>query len=238
LGSIEIYAEKFLLLLLLHLAKYFFLFIAYLQVETSKSSAHILARSPLTANISRNLNGELISQSKCKPAALLSAHLQSCIKKTQLNHSTDSKSTVNQTRSSKTIEKLLNERELPEQIGSIIEILFLQEEEINQQPIVFLPEPAQTHSPPNSAQSTQPAPSVHTIASSTSISQQSLELVNFTLDELLLLGTDTGGTTLPTQIRQGELNTPVIGEFHCCACIAAIALPLYLSLISSSPIPS
>jgi hypothetical protein len=164
------------------------------------------------------LNGELISRSKCKPAAL-PVHFQSCIQKAiYVTNPADTVSTEtqqNQATNTQTIQKLPDKTDLIEQIGNI-EILFLDDnyKEENQQTIVFLPETVPIVSFPNSSQLTIPAISDQTIEGSISTAssqQQPSENVHSLFPDELFW---TQASLPLNDILQGELNTPEIDQLE------------------------
>jgi hypothetical protein len=144
------------------------------------------------------LNGELISRSKCKPVAL-PAHTQSCIQYQTKNHPADSISTEYQREFSG---NLLSERELLiEQIG--LEDLSwetLTQSEETYQEIVFLAQ---------SEREISTGKTIELALEELSIREQSEPVLLCLEEERLFLDYQA----LPTsEIRQGELNTPTIGE--------------------------
>jgi hypothetical protein len=166
------------------------------------------------------LNGELISRSKCKPAAL-PVHSQKCIQKAiYVTNPADTVSTEtqqNQATNTQIIQTLPDKTDLIEQIGDI-EILFLDDyKEENQQTIVFLPEPVPIVSFPNSSQLTIPAISDQAIEGSinTASSQQQPVDVDISFPEELFWTQSIASLPL-NDIIPGELNTPEIGKLTTC----------------------
>lgn len=162
------------------------------------------------------MNGELISRSKCKPAASPSS--QTCIQKViNATNPADTISTETESqliRNHNSIQLSLDRTEsIERQIGRI-EILFL-ENQLQQQSIVFLPQSASTIAFPNLEQLTIPVISEQAIEGSISNTLDNhLQPVNVDLsfpEELFWTN-----TALPANdIRQGELNTPEIGKTNC-----------------------
>lgn len=144
------------------------------------------------------MNGELISKSKCKPLAA-PQYAQTCIQfQTNFNHPADYTSTENL----KSREHLINERQLStEQIGLETKLSFenLVESETYQE-LVFLP--GSTIDQPVTWEQLNSFP--HT---------QSAAIAEQPTDELLELAFWDYRTLPTSEIRQGELNTPVIGKF-------------------------
>lgn len=164
------------------------------------------------------MNGELISRSKCKPAAL-PVHLQTCIQKAiYVTNPADTLSTeiTQQIQATNTqiIQTLQTDKtDLIEQIGNL-EILFLDDnnyKEENQQTIVFLPEPVPIVTFPNSSQLTIPAINDQAIEGSidtASSHQQPVDENSLFQEELFW----TQASLPLNDILQGELNTPEIGK--------------------------
>jgi hypothetical protein len=152
------------------------------------------------------LNGELISRSKCKPAAL-PAHTQSCIHYQTKNHPADYISTEYQRENSG---NLLSESQLSiEQIGlNDLSWETLTQSEETYQEIVFLSQPVATISTGKTIESTLEKFSIPT--PSQAAARELSEPVLLSLEEERLF---LDYQALPTnEIRQGELNTPTIGE--------------------------
>lgn len=138
----------------------------------------------------------------------LPAHTQSCIQYQTKNHPADCTSTEYQREFSG---NLLSERELLiEQIG--LEDLSwetLTRSEETYQEIVFLPQPEPTNSTGKTIESTLEELSIQS-PSQTAAREQSEPVVLCLEEERLFLDYQA----LPTsEIRQGELNTPTVGEF-------------------------
>jgi hypothetical protein len=166
---------------------------------------------PLNFKISRELNGELISRSKCKRQAALHNNSK-CHFLTLSNQTEASEQAIKQKNLTAELTGIQSsERKSTQQTG-IAELL--QNKEETYQTIVFLPGPHSTDALTVADQSLKSAPN-EPVTTDTGQTNQSWAALSWTfLDELL------APTAVAVSACQGEeLNTPTTGKWHKSMCL-------------------